>query len=638
MKVVVTGLGALSALGETVEMLWAAIERGDSGIAPICRFDVTPFSTTLGAMVPLGDAYEDEEQRLLAYGCKAAEEALNRAAIGDRSRVALILGTCGGSLGKEIHTGGIGLARVLELGGPVITLSTACASSTHAIAFAADLVRRGEAQFVLAGGADILRQDVFAGFHSLGLLAKGPCAPFSIHVGTTLGEGSAFMVLETEQSAQDRGVEPLAELLGYGLSADAFHDTKPDPSGTGMARSLIAALKDARLEPKAIDYLNAHGTGTAANDAAEWRAIQRVFGDHANQLPVSSSKSFLGHTQGASGALEAVVTLTAMAHQSVPPTLHLIKRRPHCPVDPVAGTKPRSHVVRNAMCTNAAFGGANAALVFGHATEDRRPRRANPLPIAITGVGAVQDWEKLDQCVPLTELRGLDTSSRLLASALTTAIRDAGLRLRSKDCEEIGLFVGQTRVSPESYSAFGKSIHEHGLAHLSATAFTRMVVNSATGVCCRLFGLKGPTATLSTGPDSGLTALVLGANHLAWRDDISRLLTAAVDEPNPSDSYDNRAACLLLDVRDDAAPVRLAAWALAADRETAVRQALTMANRNREEVTPMVVSGPPASASLRAVVAVTDAIKRGEPGPFLISDRGEGTAGAAVILEHRSQR
>jgi len=242
--------------------------------------------------------------------------------------------------------------------------------------------------------------------------------------------------------------------------------------------------------------------------------------------------------------------------------------------------------------------------------------------------------------VPLTELRGLDASARLLASAVTTALIDARLRLRSKNCEEIGLFVGQTRVSPESYRAFGKSIHERGLAHLSASAFTRMVVNNATGVCCRLFGLKGPTATLATGADSGLIALVLGANHLAWRDDVSRLLTAAVDEPDPSDSYNNAAACLLLDAQDPASgtPVSLAAWALAADRETAVAQALARANRNREEVTPMVVSGPPASAALRAVIAATDAIKRGERGPFLISDRGEGSASAAVILEAGSRR
>jgi 3-oxoacyl-(acyl-carrier-protein) synthase len=290
------------------------------------------------------------------------------------------------------------------------------------------------------------------------------------------------------------------------------------------------------------------------------------------------------------------------------------------------------------VCANAAFGGANAALVFARDTIETHPHRTEPRALSLSGVGAVQDWSRLHQSVPLAELRGLDATARLLASAVTTALIDAKLRLRSKDCEAIGLFVGQTRVSPESYRAFGKSIHERGLAHLSASAFTRMVVNNATGVCCRLFGLKGPSATLATGSDSGLTALVLGANHLAWRDDVNRLLTAAVDEPGQSDCYDNAAACVLLEAQDNAAPVSLVAWALASDRETAVAQALARARRNREEVTSMVVSGPPASATLRAVVTAINAIRKGESGPFLISDCGEGSAGAAIILEARSRR
>ena len=633
MRVVVTGLGALSALGENIEALWAAVERGENGIAPIRRFDVAPFDTHLGAMVPCGDDHDDEGRRLVAYGCAAAAEALRRAAIVDRSRVALVVGTCNGTLGAEIHTWSSDIARALELGGPAITLSTACASSTHAIGFGANLVRRGVAELVLAGGVDTLCQEVFAGFHRLGLLAKGPCAPFSIQMGTTLGEGAAFMLLETEQLAEARGVEPLAELVGHGLSADAFHDTAPEPSGRGIARALAAALNDAGLEPEAIDYLNAHGTGTAANDGAEWRAIQRVFGDHAEQLPISSSKSFLGHTQGAAGALEAVVTLMAMAHQVVPPTLHLTERRPRSPADPVAAPKPRPQVVRHAICSNAGFGGANAALVFARTKEERRPRRREPRPIGLSGVGVVQDSGRLSQSVPTTELRGLDVSARLLASAVTTALGDAKLRPLSTDSERTGLFVGQTRVSPESAKAFDQSIRERGLAHLSAPAFTRMVVNSATGVCCRLFGLRGPTATLTTGPDSGLTALVLGADHLAWRDDVDRVLTASVDERGEADTHDDGAVCIVLDAQNDAAPVRLAAWALAADPETAVAQALGRARRNREEVVPVAVSGPPASAALRAVVAATSALRGGEPGPFLIADRGEGSAAAAVILD-----
>jgi 3-oxoacyl-[acyl-carrier-protein] synthase II len=632
MSVVVTGLGSLCALGENTDALWAAVERGESGIAPIRRFDVAPFDTQFGAMVPCGDNHDDEGQRLVAYGCAAAAEALERASIADRRRVALVLGTSIGTLGTEIHTYSSDIARALELGGLVITLSTACASSTHAIGLGADLVRHGTVDQALVGGVDILGQDVYAGFHRLGLLAKEPCAPFSVQMGTTLGEGAAFMLLEAEELAAARGVKPLAELAGYGLSADAFHDTAPEPFGRGMARAQAAALKDADIDPEAVDYFNAHGTGTAANDAAEWRAIQRVFGDHAEKLPVSSSKSFLGHTQGAAGALEAVVTLMAMAHQVVPPTLHFTKPRPCSPTDPIADTKPRSQKVRYAICSNAGFGGVNAALVFAHTRTTSQPRPRKTRPIGLFGIGVNQDTDRLSQSVPRAERRGLDLSTRLLAGAVITALTDAKLRPRSADSEGTGLFVGQTRVSPESAKAFDKSIRERGLAQLSAPAFTRMVVNSATGVCCRLFGLQGPTVTLTTGPGSGLAALVLGADHLAWHDDVNHLLAAAVDERGEGDRHDNGAACIVLDAQNAAALVRLAAWALAVDLKTAVAQVLMRACRKREEVVTMAVSGPPASAGLQAVVTAVNALRGGEPGPFLITDQGEGAA-AAVILE-----
>ena len=578
MRIVVTGFGAHCALGENIEMLWKAIEQGDSGIAPIDRFDVAAFDTQLGAIVSSGERYDTEAQRLLSYGCAAAIEALHHANIVNRSRVALVLGTCNGLLGKEIHAVSADLRHVLKLGEPVITLSTACASSAHAIGFAADMVRRGVVECVLAGGVDIFCLEVFAGFHSLGLLSKTPCAPFSTNMGTTLGEGAAFMLLETEGSAKARGVAPLAEFMGYGFSADAYHDTTPVPSGLGMAKAIAVALGDAGLAPEEVDYLNAHGTGTVANDAAEWRAIQRVFGDFSDQLPISSSKSFLGHAQGAAGVLEAVVTLMAMKQRVVPPTLNFTKPRPNSPTDPVAAPKPRPHVIRHAVCANAGFGGVNSALVFGQANETPREQRRIPHSISLTGTGIVQEGHQINQFAPRAELRGLDMSARLLAGAAAVALTDAGARLRTLECEGIGLFVGQTRVSSESANAFDKSIQARGLAHLSAATFARMVCNYATGVCCRLFGLKGPTATLSTGSDSGLTALVLAADHLAWRDDVNSLLTAAVNEPAELDDYDKGAASILLKAGERTAPINLTGWALAIDCEAAIEQALASAS------------------------------------------------------------
>lgn len=637
MKIVVTGLGAHCALGENIETLWDAIEQGHSGIAPINRFNVGTSDTELGAMVPSDNCCDTEAQRLLAYGCTAAAEALQHAEIGNRDRVGLVLGTCNGLLGRDLHSVTTDLANVLKLEGPAITVSTACASSAHAIGFAADLVRCGVAELVLAGGVDILSAEIFAGFHSLGLLSKHPCAPFSTNIGTTLGEGAAFMVLESEYSATERGAAPLAEFMGYGFSADAYHDTTPIPSGLGMAKALAVAVGNAGLEPKTIDYLNAHGTGTAANDASEWRAIQRVFGDFANQLPVSSSKSFLGHAQGAAGALEAVVTLMAMKHKVVPPTINFTQPRRNAPTDPVAEPKPKPYVIRRALCTNAAFGGVNTALVFGQADETLPNERKTPRPISLAGTGVVQDGHQVNQFAPRPELRGIDMSACLLAGATGTALADAEVRTRTPDCEGIGLFVGQTRVSPESVKAFDKSVQMRGLAHLSASAFTRMVCNYATGVCCRLFGLKGPTATLSTGVDSGLTALILAADHLAWRDDVNHLLAAAVDEPDASDNYKNGAASILLEAGEASAPMNLTGWALATNCEVAIERALAKASLNHEEVTPMAVPGPPTVAGLWAVIAAIDALKAGAKRPFLIRNRGKGSVGAAVILETGSK-
>lgn len=634
MKIVVTGLGAHCALGENIKTLWKAIEQGNSGIALINRFNVDAFDTQLGAMVPSGNRCDDEDQRLLVYGQAAADEALQHAKIVNRDNVALVLGTCNGLQENDVDVISSKLINSLDLGGPAITFSTACASSTHAIGFAANLVRRGIAEFVLTGGVDTLSIEVFAGFHCLGLLSKNPCAPFSTNIGTTLGEGAAFIILESERSAKARKIAPLATFMGYGLSADAYHDTTPIPSGLGMAQALSAAITDAGLSPNSIDYLNAHGTGTVANDTAEWRAVQQVFGDIAAQLPISSSKSFLGHAQGAAGALEAVVTLMAMQHKVVPPTINFTQPRLNSPMDPVAELKPRSYPIQHAVCTNAAFGGFNAALIFGQTESPQQTRREVPRTIRLISTSKVEDCNLIKQFTPSAELRAIDKSARLLAGAVAVALTNAGIQLRSPDCERIGLFAGQTRISHESVEAFSESVEARGMASFSATAFTRMACSYATGVSCRLFGLKGPTATLSTGQDSGLAALVIGADHLAWRDDVNSLLAAAVDEPNKLDDYENGAASILLSVEAEPNYINLIGWALAADREKAINQALSNASLNHEDVIPIIVPGPPTVAGLWAVIAAFDALKSGEPGPFLISSNEQGTAGIAVILQN----
>ncbi|TVR39239.1 MAG: hypothetical protein EA394_09800 [Bacteroidia bacterium] len=562
MKVVVTGMGIQCALGGSVKEFWAGVEQGNSGISLIKRFDVSPFEPKLGGMIPEGDSIESDEKRLFSYARTAAKEGLMNAAITDRSTVSLVLGTSNGVRGSKINDISYDLAEELKLGGLVITVSTACTSSAHAIGFAADLLRRGTAKTVIAGGVDILTLDVFAGFYCLGLLSKSPCSPFSNPLGTTLGEGAAFLVMEAEETAKQRGVQSQAVFMGYGMSADAYHDTRPEPGGTGICKAITAALKDSNLKPVDIDYINAHGTGTAANDSAEWRGIQTALSNHAVKIPISSSKSFLGHGQGAAGAMEAITTLAGMQHNVIPPTLNYTRPRPFSPPDPVPDKHPRPHVTKYALCTNSAFGGLNTALVFGRNDSDYKPQKESPRPISVLGYGINLDKDYINNFVPYDDLRSTDLTAQLLAGVVAMVLNNAGIPFRSNECENIGLYVGQDHISEDSREEFEISIRERNIKHLSASAFTRLVVNYPAGVCCRLFGIKGPVAVTTAKPDSGLTALCLAADNLAWRDDTDLMIVAAVASHDPDSGKPARAVGLLLKAGDEKSPVRLKKWSM----------------------------------------------------------------------------
>ena len=633
MRVLITGIGARCSLGEDCVALWDGISRGESGISAITRFDVTPFDVNLGALIPSGDRYRGEAQRMLAYARAAATEALDHAQISDYGEVAAVLGTCNGvPLGSEIQSMGTAVVRSLGLGGPAIVSSTACASSAHAIAMGADFVRRGIAEVVLVGGMDTVSMEVFAGFHTLGLLSSSPCVPFSRVEGTTLGEGAAFMVLESAASVKRRAAKPVAEFVGYGMSADAHHDTTPDPSGAGLARALGLALEDAGLPPEAICYYNAHGTGTVSNDSAEWRAVRRAFGDAAKQMPVSASKSFLGHTLGACGALEAVVTVMALTNEAVPPTLGLVEPRPGSPTDPVIGSSPRSHGIQNAVSGSAGFGGLNAALVFGRGTNGGRTNGRAPRPVGLTGVAVGSDPLEVGRLLPPAELRGSDRYARLLTGAVARVLMEGGCRLRTSDCDNIGLFVGQARASPDSAEAFHRSLVEGGPTAVSALAFTRLLCSYAAGACSRLLGLRGPAVSFSTGSDSGLAALVLAADYLAWHDDVDHMVAAAVGGPDIDDHHASAAAGILLGEGGEGTSILLRGWTFAPDCRSAACRALQQASLRDGQVARTFAVGHDEAFGLRSVVEVVEEVWKRRPGPVLIVGEGE-LAASAVVLE-----
>ncbi len=571
--IAITGQGAVCALGIGLDAIWAELAAGRDGIGVIERFSTQRFGTHLGGMVPLpGTVGIDDALTTRAicvkYAVLAGQEALTRAEVPMHAprRIALVLGTSMGSHLGGLHEASAEVAAALGIEGPVITISTACASSTNALGVGRDLLDDGRADVVLAGGADVLCPEIFAGFHALGLLSAGKCTPFSEGLGTTLGEGAGFLVLERAPEAKTRGAPFLACLSGYGLSADGYHATSPEPTGAGVARALRSTLDDAGLAAADVGYVNAHGTGTAANDPAEWRAITEVLGD---QVPVSSTKSYLAHAQGAAGVLELICTLLAMEHGQVLPTLHFTKPRRQGPVDPIAQDRPRPLVFAHALSTNSAFGGANAAVAISRAVT---PRRASPKrPIFISGVSSLvpskeeSRGEGLKRLIPTADTRNLDPSSIDLSTAIAQALHDAGLTLSGVARERTGLFVGTTNASPASWEEFRASVRERGIERASAPAFTRLVLNAASGVASRLLGLRGPTTTLTTGAGSGLLAAVLAAIYLESRADADRLVVAAVDELDAQrPTQGEGAASLVLTTFANESTIRLARWAVAA--------------------------------------------------------------------------
>jgi 3-oxoacyl-[acyl-carrier-protein] synthase II len=268
---------------------------------------------------------------------------------------------------QQVNSPGDSVARWLGATGPVRTVSSACSSGALALGAALDAIRSGEVDVALAGGSDSLCQLTYAGFNALRSVDEGACRPFRPgREGMSFGEGSAVLVLEPLERVRERGGEPLAVLAGAGSACDAHHMTAPDPSGEGAAAAIEAALLDAGMSAAEIGFVNAHGTGTPLNDAAEWRALQRVFGERAGEIPLAATKALLGHLLGTSGAIEAVATVLCLRHREVHPVPAADGTAvdPEAPVALVVDRPLPLPGVRAAVSTSLAFGGANAALVF----------------------------------------------------------------------------------------------------------------------------------------------------------------------------------------------------------------------------------------------------------------------------------
>jgi 3-oxoacyl-[acyl-carrier-protein] synthase II len=387
-RVLVTGLGAVSPFGTGVKALWAGLASGTCAIRPLTLIDAEGFRCRIAAEVPELGAGSRRRSRADRLALGAAVEALDDAGLGspERGEAALIVGAVGGGMleaeswywararGQRAPgwaaalrsmlpaTHAETLAHRLRLGGPRYTVVTACSSGSVALAEAAALIAEGVVDCAVAGGVDAMTRLCFMGFNTLKLLDPEPCRPFDRdRRGMSIGEGAAFVVLEAADHARQRGARAYAELAGHGMTTDAYHVTAPEPGGEGMVRAMRAAMADAGVTPAAVGYVNAHGTATPQNDRIEAHAIRQVFG--GGRVLVSSSKSMIGHTMAAAGGLEAVATILALTHETVPPTANLTTPDPEVEFDCVPRVA-REAVLEHAISNSFGFGGQNVTLLF----------------------------------------------------------------------------------------------------------------------------------------------------------------------------------------------------------------------------------------------------------------------------------
>ena len=601
-RVVISGLGMLSCAGANLDEARAKFISGTCCLSPItdpraarlrARFAGQVTGFVAGPELPLELKPQDRHVHLALV---AAREALTAARVRPADlgrRMGLIFSTCSGPMllieahyervicgnpalteeelsAKRYYSGARALARALGVKGLCTTVVTACSASTAAIALAADLIRCGLLDAALAGGADAFSVSTLAGFDGLKATSEGRCAPFSKPYGLNLGEAAALAFLETADSAQQRGAPMRAEVLGSGMSNDAYHCSAPEPAGRGLAEAMKRALHDAGLSPEQITYINAHGTGTEANDKAECKALRKVFGDRAGTIPVSSTKSMVGHCLGAAGAVEAMASIVCAEAGVLPPTANFAGPREGCAVDcvPQAGREWEGpHVF---LSNNSAFGGHNASLALAVPASQSNPQSAirNPqsaTPIYITACGVVSaagigiealvgahrggqpalrpvsfpglpalsagrvDEAAVESFDRRLNLRPMDRSSKWATVAARLAIRQAKFPEKPAALAELGLFLNLSAGPSWAESEFLTSFlsNHHQVTQLAA--FPYIVPSSVAGNVCRALMLSGHNLTLSPGPGGGLTGLIPAVAALR-SGHAGAILCGAVDE------------------------------------------------------------------------------------------------------------
>jgi 3-oxoacyl-[acyl-carrier-protein] synthase II len=599
-RVVVTGIGVYCSCGKTPEELLQSIKQARCGIGLIECFDTTGMKIKHGGEIkghnPLNHFTPQEANELDWTGQFAVIAA--KQAVGDSrinlagfapERVGLIAGINGGRgdvkyatkcppwetyevartyqlTGPFVQTDAV--ASKLGIHGPRASISTACAASASALGYAYDLFQAQKADVIVAGGADGFSLRIYAGFIPFGAMAPKPCSPFSVSTGVTFGEGAGFVVLEPLDRAQARGAKIYGELLGYGSTNDAYHITTPDPSGDGLRGAMKMALGNTGLHPSQIDYINAHGTGTRDNDLVESLVIEDLFRGLPKVPPVSSSKSFFGHTLGAAGILEFIVTLMCQNEGILPPTINFESPRPGCKLDYVPN-QARSGKIRFFLSNSLAFGGVNAVLVGAEVDPNLSLPERRTDGVGITGLGIVSpigcsieafvEGLRRGTC-GIDKVEGFDTGAcrakraglvkgfdlkqlklqidlrrtgpliEYAVGAAGMALRDAGLEGRRIPDERIGFVMGFTHPSAAATDRFLRTLRERGIDKLGAKDLPAVLFATVSGLVSESFKLKGINSTLVDGFSAGLFALAHGFELLRQNDSQDAMVVVAADE------------------------------------------------------------------------------------------------------------
>ena len=568
-RVVVTGLGLVCAIGDNVGACWSSAINGVTGIREVTSVNTDNCYANKGAEVAIKSAElsgEDYDRSSLLC-IKAAGEALADAGYAvteeNSDRIGVIIGNCVGgaaSIDKyftdELKNGGGNSRDILKmpasaiannvakhfgLNGTTANIVNACAAGTISLAYACDLIRAGKADAFAAGGSDSFSSLAFAGFHALHALDENACAPLNHNSGITLGEGAGILILESYEHAKARGAKIYCEVLGSGVSSDAHHITAPRPDGQGQMLATTRAVKKSGLDFGDIDYVNAHGTGTAKNDDAEFLSLHTLF-DGNDHLSVSSTKSMTGHCLGAAGSIEAVLTVKAVCEDIVPPTIgyneeDLVRLKEKAgAIDFVPNTR-REKSVNYAVSNSFAFGGNNASIVF--AKEPREiPDNTNKDRIFVTGIGRLlgeprceiepDDYKELG--IKMAFWRKLDRFSQLQLISGMRALTDADITITDENSADIGIIIGTADGPMTEIVNFQKNVIENGTANGSAFSFPNTVYNAAGGYFSIFAGIKGYNATNANGIQAGLQSLCYAADVIRNGDE--KIMVASGTDEN----------------------------------------------------------------------------------------------------------